>query len=153
MHLKSYYFDLERIFCVDVQHSLALSRDDIPVLRGLLVVAAAPIDRYAIAIRWNQSPSRCGATSIAHKLTSTSAPWLLSLFFTARKERRNMPSTSPLTRANYASIIGYALYPVIFSALELVGINTLPSNAETSERYQVSQCSAKRLWYLLMHHE
>ena len=64
-----------------------------------------------------------------------------------------MPSTSPLTRANYASIIGYALYPVIFSALELVGINTLPSNAETSERYQVSQCSAKRLWYLLMHHE
>ena len=34
-------------------------------------------------VRWNQSPSRCGATSIAHKLTSTSAPWLLSLFFTA----------------------------------------------------------------------
>ena len=64
-----------------------------------------------------------------------------------------MPSTSPLTRANYAAIIGYALYPVIFSALELVGINTLPSNAETSERYQVSQCSAKHLWYLLMHHE
>ena len=27
MHLKSYSFDLERIFCVDVQHSLALSRD------------------------------------------------------------------------------------------------------------------------------
>lgn len=50
-----------------------------------------------------------------------------------------MPSTSPLTRANYASVIGYALYPIIFSALELVGINTLPSNAETSERYQVSQ--------------
>ena len=152
MHLKSYYFDLERIFCVDVQHSLALSRDDI--LRGLLVVAAAPIDRYAI--RWNQSPRRCGATSIAHKLSplpSTVLRHMPPLIFHGGKERRNMPSTSPLTRANYASIIGYALYPVIFSALELVGINTLPSNAETSERYQVSQCSAKHLWYLLMHHE
>mmetsp|Transcript_12438 Transcript_12438/g.35604 ORF Transcript_12438/g.35604 Transcript_12438/m.35604 type:complete len:300 (+) Transcript_12438:67-966(+) len=47
-----------------------------------------------------------------------------------------MPSTSPLTRVNYSSVVGYLLYPIIFSALELVGINTLPSNADTSERYQ-----------------
>ena len=61
-----------------------------------------------------------------------------------------MPSTSPLTRANYASVIGYALYPIIFSALELVGINTLPSNAETSERYQVSQIYFRRT-FMVMH--
>ena len=151
MHLKSYSFDLERIFCVDVQHSLALSRDDI--LRGLgLVVAAAPSDRDAMRDTVEpitQSLWRYKHTQ-ARLYLCAMAPLII---FHGGKERRNMPSTSPLTRANYASIIGYALYPVIFSALELVGINTLPSNAETSERYQVSQCSAKRLWYLLMHHE
>mmetsp|Transcript_26517 Transcript_26517/g.58127 ORF Transcript_26517/g.58127 Transcript_26517/m.58127 type:complete len:299 (+) Transcript_26517:112-1008(+) len=47
-----------------------------------------------------------------------------------------MPSTAPLTKANYATVVGYALYPIIFSAFEAVGYSTLPSNADVSSRYQ-----------------
>ena len=73
MHLKSYSFDLERIFCVDVQHSLALSRDDI--LRGLLVVAAArSIDIYMRYGGTNHPVAvarQAYAIRKAHKLAST----------------------------------------------------------------------------------
>lgn len=48
-----------------------------------------------------------------------------------------MPSTAPLTKANYATVVGYALYPIMFSAFEAVGYSTLPSNADVSSRYQV----------------
>lgn len=47
------------------------------------------------------------------------------------------PRTTPLAKSNYGTVVGYALYPIISSAFELVGISTLPSNAEVSSRYQV----------------